>query len=403
MSKYKNLGVEHYYSFPSSYSYERKKERLDMIVSSKQYVAARKYDGNFVRVVVEDDFRALQTRGVSKNTGEPLEIQNKVFFWNDIDKAFDKPTVLLGECYFPEGIDRDVSGILRMLDWKARSVQSEKYYKAYCETNKVTAADKRKIEESKFFDHKLQYMIFDVLVYDGVELFDKTLEERIPYIAAAVKKINSPLVNGVKYFEAEPESFYQTLDNILAVGGEGLVLSRKDSLYDCNAKTARAWKTLKCKRELQETIDVFVIGTVPAHKDFTGEDMSTCMWWEDIHTHEILNGDYYNAYALGKLYVPVSKGYAMGWPGAIKCGVYDKEGNIIPLANVAGLPESLKEDLKNNYPAYHMRPLTISGMMISEGAKTNKNNYSVRHPKLIGFRDDLTVKDCTLAKICREE
>ena len=52
-----------------------------------------------------------------------------------------------------------------------------------------------------------------------------------------------------------------------------------------------------------------------------------------------------------------------------------------------------KEELKNNYDKYHMMPIKITGMMVSD-------DNSIRHPKLISIRDtDIDVKDCTLAKI----
>ena len=55
--------------------------------------------------------------------------------------------------------------------------------------------------------------------------------------------------------------------------------------------------------------------------------------------------------------------------------------------------ERYKEELKNNYDKYHMMPVKITGMMISD-------DNSIRHPKLISIRDtDIDVKDCTLAKI----
>lgn len=400
MIEYHNLGVEHYYSFSSSLSYAQKKEKLDILVSSNKYIMSEKIDGNFIRAIVSPSFSGLQTRGISKVTGTFTEATEHVFFWDSIKNAFQKTTVLLGECYFDGGVDRFVSGVLRMKPHKAKSVQDVNFYNEAQKTIKFTPKDKRDIENNAFFNKKLKYRIFDVLAFEGEDLLNKPIVERVKYINKAIQQINNPLVTGARYQECNEETFYDTLDEILAKGGEGLVLTKADSLYDPNRKSAQAWKTLKCKRELQDTIDAVITNIIPATKKYTGDKIETCMYWINERTNEKLYGDYYNSYALGNTIIPISKGYYYGWCGAIECSVYDKDGNLIPIANVAGLKEDFKQELKDNFEKYYLTPVSLSGMMISVDAKTGRSSgYSIRHPKLISIRTDINPEDCTLEKI----
>lgn len=399
---YSKLGVEHYFSFPSTYSQAQKKEKLDIIVNSREYYMSLKTDGNFIRAIVSPEFSGLQTRGISKVTGTYTEATEHVFFWDSIKNAFSDTTVLLGECYFEGGIDRFVSGVLRMKPHKAKSVQSEEYYKEVQKSIKFTPKDRRDIEGHEFFNKQLKYRIFDVLCYEGKDLLESPMSERQTYIDKAVSKINSPLVNGVKYYDCVPETFYTALNDVLSTGGEGLVLVKKNALYEPNIKTAKSWKTLKCKQELQETIDAVITNVIPAVKAYTGEKVETCMYWLNERTNEKLYGDYYNAYVLGDPIIPISKGYYYDWPGAIECSVYDDKGQLIPIANVAGLKEDFKEELKNNFSDYYLMPVSLSGMMISADAKTGRESgYSIRHPKLISLRTDINAEECTLQKIIR--
>lgn len=401
---YSKIGVEHYFSFPSTYTPAQKKEKLDIIVSSEEYYMSLKTDGNFIRAIVSPEFNGLQTRGISKVTGMYTEATEHVFFWDSIKAAFHNTTVLLGECYFEGGIDRFVSGVLRMKPYKAKSVQDIAYYEAAQKSMKFTPKDRRDIEGHGFFGQQLKYRIFDVLCYEGVDLLSSPISERQTYIDKAVAAINSPLVNGVKYYDCNPDTFYTALDEILAAGGEGLVLVKKNALYEPNLKTAKSWKTLKCKQELQETIDAVITDLIPATKTYTGDKVETCMYWLNERTNEKLYGDYYNAYVLGESIIPISKGYYYDWPGAIECSVYDDSGNLIPIANVAGLKEDFKEELKNNFPNYYLMPVCLSGMMISTDAKTGRDSgYSIRHPKFLSLRTDISAEDCTLQKIIRNE
>ena len=362
-----------YWAPTSSMTPEVKRQHLEQMISSGQYIWSRKYDGNWSRAIITPDRNALQTRGISKKTGTYGEIQNKVFFWNDVINAFTDTTVILGEVYLPGGIDKDVGSILRCLDPKALARQK---------------------------DRKLEWRIFDVLALNGEELMNTPVEERVKLIPKVVKMINSPLVTGIDYHYMD-EDFFDDLNNIFADGGEGAVCYKRSSIYIPGKRGPSAWETCKVKQEISADVDCFITGVEPAVRDYTGKDIGSWNLWEDERSGEKLTGELYGEYRDGRAIRPVSKGYFYGWPGAIYTSVYDDNGNIIPLCKVAGLTEDFKTELRDNFDEWYMCPLTIGGMMVSTAqAESDGAGISIRHPYIKSIRkNDIDPKDCTLSKI----
>ena len=362
-----------YWAPTSSMSPEVKRQHLEQMIAHGDYIWSRKYDGNWSRAVITPERNALQTRGISKKTGTYGEIQNKVFFWNDVVKAFSRDTVILGEVYLPGGIDKDVGSILRCLDQKAQARQKDK---------------------------KLEWRVFDVLYLDGENMMEKPAEERIKLIPEVVRRINSPLVIGIDYHYMD-EDFFDDLNNIFAEGGEGAVCYRRSSIYIPGKRGPSAWETCKVKQEISADIDCFITGIEPAVRDYTGKDIQTWNFWEDERSGEKIVGQLYGDYRTGRAIRPISKGYYYGWPGAIYTSVYDNIGNIVPLCKVAGLTEEFKTQLRDNFEEWNMCPLTIGGMMVSTAqAESDGTGISIRHPYIKSIRkNDIDPKDCTLAKI----
>ena len=387
-----------YWSMSSSLDKFTRELFIEKMITSKEYIYSRKYDGNWSRAIITPEKKALQTRGLSKVTGQYGEIQDKVFFWETLSSIFSKDTVILGEIYLEKGIDKDVGSILRSLSQKAKSIQDEKYYNDISRIYKFSAKDKRDIEGNKFKNQKLAFKIFDVLVYEGENLMNSPITTRLQYIEKIVKKANHPLIGGVRYFEMD-ESFYDKLSSIFSEGGEGVVCYKKNSIYIPGKRGPHSWDTVKVKRELSAEIDCFITGIEPAVKNYTGTHLDAWMFWYNEKTGEKLYGDYYLSYVKGETcLIPISKGFYYGWPGAVHCGVYDENHNIYEICKVSGLEETFKEELKNNLNEWIMCPLTISGMMLSQNA--NDTGISVRHPIIKSIRKgDINPEDCTLEKI----
>lgn len=363
-----------YWACSSTMSPEAKRFKLEQMAESGDYMFGLKTDGNWSRAVITGDRQALQTRGISTVTKTYGEIQEKVLFWDYVLRAeWYGTTVILGEVYLPGAIDKDVGSILRCLTPKALSRQK---------------------------NNPLRWRIFDVLALDGKDMMNEAFENRIKCIPEIVKRINCPLVTGVEYYEMD-NTFFDKMGEIFAVGGEGAVCYRKDSRYEPGKRGPHAWDTVKVKQEISSEIDCVIMGTVAGEKIYTGKDMGSWTLWENQRTGELLEGEYFGEYQNGGAYIPVTKNYFHGWPAAIQVGVYNKEGQLIPLCKVSGLTDTFREDLKLNLKDWIGVPVSISGMMVSEAkANSDGEGISVRHPLLKRIRnEDIDPKDCTLAKI----
>ena len=363
-----------YWAPASSMSPEAKRQHLEQMAASDNYIWSQKYDGNWARAVITSNKNALQTRGISKKTGTYGEVQNKVFFWNDVVKAFNKgDTVILGEIYLPGGIDKDTGAILRCLDDKAIARQKDK---------------------------KLEWRVFDILVLDGVNIMNEPVVNRIKHIPEVVKRINNPLVIGIEYHEMD-DNFFDSLNDIFASGGEGAVCYKKTSIYEPGKRGPHSWDTCKVKQEISADIDAFIIGTEEPTHSYTGKDISSWTFWENTRTNEKVYGEYFGEYQIGGPYIPITKNYYYNWPGAMYLGVYKEDDSIIKLCKVAGLTEELKTELRDNFNEWYMCPVTIGGMMVST-AQADEDGYgiSIRHPYIKAIRkNDIDPKDCTLEKI----
>ena len=358
----------------SSLSSAEKREKLDMLVKSHAYITSEKKDGNLGRIVWEDGKCILQSRTTSKKTGEYSDLTDKVLFMDSVAAAFDDTTVLLGEIYLtePTATAKEVGTILR------------------CNADK--AIDRQKKAEP------LHFYIFDCLVYNGIDLTDAPITERIKYLPQAAEAINSPLVEYAKYYEVNEDTFYDRLTAVFNAGGEGMVLYKKD-MRPCQDRTA-AWDTVKVKRELEFDVDVFISGTAAGDKEYKGALLPTWTLWQNSRTGELVRGNYYTEYSQGGCYEPVSKTYFFGLPGSIECSVYDDEGNAKVLCYCSNLTDEFRCALRDHPDDYIGRPARISGMMISETvSKNGETQYSLRHPKFLELRDDIDAADCQLSKL----
>ena len=366
-----------YFAPPASMSPEVRRTKLEQMIDSGNYLFGEKTDGNWSRAVITPERQVLQTRGISTVTKTYGEIQDKVLFWDDVCNAFSYgTTVILGEVYLPGAIDKDVGAILRCLAPKALARQK---------------------------DSPLRWRIFDVLALNGVDMMDRPFEDRIIYIPEVASLINSPLVEGVQYHEMD-DTFFDKMGEIFAAGGEGCVCYKKNSIYIPGKRGPHAWDTVKVKQEISSEIDCVIMGTVAGEKTYTGKDIGSWTLWENQRTNELVKGEYFGEYQHGGTYLPVTKNYFYGWPAAIQVGVYNREGQLIPLCKVSGLTDSFRQDLKLHPNDWIGVPVSISGMMVSEArATSNGEGISIRHPLLKRIRkDDIDPKDCTLAKIYDE-
>lgn len=389
----RELEPEKFWSFPSSYSKEKREQELRNMILSNNYYYQTKIDGNYSAFICDfDGEKRLISRGLSKTTKEYGRLEDKVFFFDDVAAAFDKPTRIMGEIWLEGAVDKGIGSILRCSSDKAKSIQDQNYYEKALTRVKFTAKDKRDIEKNEFRGQRLCWYIFDVWYYEGIDLMNTPWIERQEYVKKAVKRINNPLVSCAQTRPMD-DNFYDSLAELFQQDAEGVVCYRADGKPEPGARSAH--KTLKVKRELEHVIDAFIIGIEPAVREYTGKDIGSWNYWENERTGEKLLGEYYGEYQTGHPIHPVSKGYYYGWPGAIYTAVYDNQGNEVPLCKVSGLTEEFKIELRDNYEKYDHTCVSIGGMALSDS-----NGISIRHPRLAAIRfEDISPEDCTLSKI----
>ena len=369
---FKELPSERYWSFPKGYKKDSKAETQSMIFSN-EYLGARKIDGAYYRFVKDMDGN-MRLQG--RNKGVAGEFLNKIGHVPHLQPFFDSlpnGTCLLGEIYFPnkEG-SSNVATIMGCLEQKG--------------------IERQKIGE------KLHYYVFDIWAFNGRSMLKSPFEDRVELLRLLEDKYlrecasKNVICYGKFAHYYEGKELWGKLQVGLASGQEGIVITKKDSLPEPGKRTAR--KTLKIKKELQETVDVVILDMNPPTRMYNGKEIEGWKLWENVRTGEKMNGEFYKDYQNGAPIEPVTKTYFNNWAGSLVIGLYDPEKDkLITIGNISGLTDEVLE----NWKEYKGKILEVGGM---ELLRDKKGNFTgIRHPKAIRFRDDKTIKDCEIGQL----
>ena len=377
------LESEKYWSFPKSSKKDPKIEAKKMIFSG-DYVGSRKIDGAYYRFVKDmEGNMTLQGRNKSVK-GIYLNKIGHVPHLQSFFKALPNGTCLLGEIYFPkkEG-SHNVTTIMGCLEDKAIRRQEE--------------------------GDKLHYYVFDVWAYDGKSLLNTQMKERVKYLNIIQKylydndeygkkdssnlfshgenvilKAKFPEVHFANYYEGK--TLWENLQKILENGGEGIVITKKDGIPEPNKR--KAYKTLKIKKEISQTIDCFFTGkTTAPTRLYSGKEIETWKYWENVRTREKIEGEHWKDYHEGAPIEPVTKPYFNGWAGSLEIGVL-KDKKVFPIGWLSGV----SDEIKANVNKYKNQPIEVTAMEFTE-------DKALRHGKLVKFRPDLQIDDCNYEKI----
>ena len=353
-----NLEPQKYWAPPASWSKERKQQEIRTAIFSGDYVGSRKKDGAFYKFIKDEDGN-MELLGRSKSVnGDYLNKLGHVPQLHDFFNRLPNGTCLIGELYFPENEGSNhVTTIMGCLEAKAIQRQTS--------------------------GKPLHYYIFDVLAFNNQILYTKDIESRIKYLPKIEKdyiEVSSSPVHVATYYEGE--ALWIFLQHVLADGGEGIVITKKGTSYQPGKRPAR--QTFKVKKELQETIDVIIMGANPPTRLYNGIQIETWQYWEDVKTGEKLQGNFYKAYVDGSMTIePVTKNYWNNWAGSLVIGIR-KDNKVIPIGSLSGMTEEVLSNAAN----YKGKIAEISGMQIMDTA-----NQGIRHPKFIQWRPDLTARD----------
>lgn len=363
-TNFNELEAEKYWSFPKSYKGDPKYD-TKMMIFSGEYIGARKMDGAYWRFTKSNDGEMKlqgRSRSVSGNFLNKIgHVPHLQTFFNSLPNG----TCLLGELYFPnkEG-SQNVTTIMGCKEDKAVKRQEE--------------------------GEKLHYYIFDIWAWNGESFLNKNARERFTFLMNRSLEFNNNYVEFPFYYTGE--KLWNELNDILSKGGEGIVMTKQDSIPQPGKRTAR--KTLKVKKEITQNIDCFFTGKATAPtKEYMGKEIETWPYWEDGRTGEKLEvGSHYKEFREGAFIEPVTKPWYNGWVGSLEIGVL-KDNKIFPIGFISGV----SDEIKKNYKEYAMRPIEVTAMEFQH--HEDGRQPGLRHAKFIGFRDDLTLQDCTYNKI----
>lgn len=353
-----------YWSYPSSYKKDKKTEIRNFIFSG-EYYGALKVDGYFQKIVKDEDGNCFMIARNKDVNGNPI---NKLEWIPQIQPFIDaipNGTVFFCEAYLPgnEG-SRKITSLLGCL--KDKCIQRQ---------------DK---------GQKLHLYIFDVAAFNGENYNEVGIKERIAALEVIHERFNDvcEYIDWATYYSGK--ELWEKLQEYLANDREGIVITREDCPIYFKRTPARM--TIKIKKEINETIDCFFTGGyTPANRNYEGKEIESWQYWENVRTGEKIQGNLYKDYFNGATIEPVTKPYFNGWAGSLEIGLI-KNGKVVPI----GFLSNLTEDIKSAPNEYKGKVIEVTCMEVNEG--TN----GLRHAKMLQFRPDLTIKDCTWERVFNE-
>ena len=361
MTGYVNCEAMKYWSFPKTYKKDSKVETKNLIFGGK-YWGALKRDGYYQRFVKDEEGNMFMIARSKNVKGEAVNKIEWMPHLNPFFEAMPRGTVLLGEIYLPgkEG-SKNVTSVLGCLKDKAIARQE--------------------------VGPKLHFYIFDVMAFGGVSYHDCAFKVRMEALNKLAIGYNEKYIEWAEYYNGE--ALWTKISEYLAAGNEGAVITREDCPVYFKRTPARM--TIKIKKEVLNTIDCFFTGRwTPPTKEYTGKEIETWKLWYNTKTGEKLpEGEHFREYSEGQMIIPVTKGFYNDWAGSLEIGVLTNEGKIQSI----GLLSNLTEDIKADPEKVKGKVIEVTCMEIDEETK------GLRHAKLVQFRPDLGVVDCTTEKV----
>ena len=367
-----------YWAPPSSWTDQKKKDHAHNCVFSGDWFGAEKKDGYFAKLIKDEDGNIIlysRSRGVNGKFADKHEwVPHLMPFFDCLPQG----TCLLGELYFPSAPgSRNVTTIMGCLKEKAIDRQNK--------------------------GEKLHFYVFDCLAFADKSLLDWPAKKRFNTASGLVNINDIDKKEYVSFAEYKTgKELWHMLQEILARGDEGIVITHKDGKYEPGKRPSKT--TLKIKKELKQTIDCFFTGRGSAPtKEYTGKEIETWKFWQSRITGEKMEGEFYHDYVGGAAIEPVTKGFFYGWSGSLEIGVFRhkvgsrckirgevfEDTEVFPIGWLSGVTDEMKADPNK----FAFQPMEVTAMEYDEF------NHTLRHGKMVGWRKDLTLKDCTLEKI----
>lgn len=246
--------------------------------------------------------------------------------------------------------------------------------------NMISAILSADYDLSKQFQklNPVKLIVFDILMYDNKDLTKLPLRERKKYLDLVFNKIKD-FINIEPVANSHGLSTKDFYNQIVSIGGEGLVVKDLDSLYDTKGRRAGEWVKIKrsvtgslLEQKYGDTFDCFVIGFNEGQKGTKNE----------------------------------------GLIGSLNFGVYlldtnnnlilDNNGNpyIHWVATVGGLTDELRQAItvKDFNGNVQLRPDVYGAIGVIDGQDISDKNLRLSHARLLQWRTDKSIQQCVIRK-----
>ena len=331
--------------------------------------ATEKIDGSWYCFNKTPNYAYLFGRTISRKNGLPVEKSDNVPHIKEALSVLPPNTIIIGEIYTGDKTktSKDTVSIMGSLPKRAIALQKKQ--------------------------GNVHYYLHDIIMYDGEDLtslgaFERYNKIKEIYFDLKLDKYDflelAPILNTKNALEAAAE--------IIARGGEGVVLKKKDYPYEYNKRPA--YSSVKIKKA--DTVDVVCMGFEDPTKEYNGKETSDYLM--NIKTGEKFIRDkrlelniLEDAMNNVKDFIEITKPFYYGWKTAIKIGLY-KDGELVSIGTVSsGLTDFYREDFAKNPQKYIGQVIECECMELKDG--------SLRHPIFKRFREDKNAEDCKYEEV----
>lgn len=342
---------------------------LEDLATSDDYYATEKIDGAWYCFNKTPNYAYLFGRTISRKNGLPVEKSDNVPHIKEALSILPPNTIIIGEIYTGDKTktSKDTVSIMGSLPKRAIALQKKQ--------------------------GNVHYYLHDIIMYDGEDLstlgaFDRYNKIKEIYFDLKLDKYDflelAPILNTKNALEAAAE--------IIARGGEGVVLKKKDYPYEYNKRPA--YSSVKIKKA--DTVDVVCMGFEDPTKEYNGKETSDYLM--NIKTGEkFIRGKRSELNILEDAknniedFIEITKPFYYGWKTAINIGLY-KDGELVSIGTVSsGLTDFYREDFAKNPQKYIGQVIECECMELKDG--------SLRHPIFKRFREDKNAEDCKYEEI----
>lgn len=351
---------------PMKYATAKSMDILKEALADPNYGISLKRDGaSYVWAKDADGSVHLYGDRISKKTGEVIDkIDNVPHMKAYAEKHFPKETALIVE-------------ICAHYDY-SRGVPVDKTKSQY--VNGIMLCTGKKAAQRQEDLAPVEAYMFDVLFWDGMDIAsmdfaDRDTHAKSIYEGLQAEELANWFTRAVTYTEDKDELIADWIAN----GEEGGVLKMMHSTGRLSAKhhvrqigeTAARPMHVTYKIKQVDTVDVVITSVQMPSKAYQGKD-------PDNYPYRDEEGN------------PVNRLWALGYANGFAIGICDKDGRLYTIGTVAsGLDDELREDAAKNPGKYQGKVIEVECMSIDKQART------LRHPRLMRFRPDKSLEQCT--------